>query len=73
MQSNPDFADLLKGNVEFQSRCSFCNGLEIADGELTVPIGPEDSIDVPIGQNCLEGIRKAGAKVLDKPLDSVVE
>lgn len=71
MQS--DFKDLLQGNVEFQSRCSFCNGREVADGELTVPIGPDDSINVPIGPNCLEGIKRAGAKVLDKPGESVIE
>jgi hypothetical protein len=69
----PDFKGLLEGEITWGSRCSFCNGLEEATGELTVPIGPDDSIDVPIGPNCLEGIKKAGAKVLDKSDESVLE
>ena len=62
-----------QGGVEFQVRCTFCNGLEEAEGSLGVQIGPEEFIELPIGPKCLEQARESQAQWVDKPTAPVVE
>lgn len=53
--------------VEFQTRCSFCNGLEEACGDLGVEIAPGQFMELPIGENCLAAAKKANARWVDNP------
>lgn len=70
----PDIERLIaSGDVEFQTRCSFCNGLEEACGNLGVEMGPGEFMEVPIGPNCLEKAQKSSAKWVDKPDEDVIE
>lgn len=53
--------------VEFQTRCSFCNGLEEAEGELGVEVAPGDFMEIPIGPACLKKARESKARWVDNP------
>jgi hypothetical protein len=59
--------------IEFQTRCSFCNGLEEAFGSLGVQIAPGDFMELPIGPKCLETAQSSSVQWVDNPTDSVVE
>ena len=64
---------IASGDVEFQTRCTFCDGREEAEGSLGVQIGPGQFMEVPIGPNCLEKARESSAQWVDKPEQPVVE
>jgi hypothetical protein len=54
-------------NIEFQTRCSFCNGLEESCGELGVETAPGQFMEIPIGPKCLKRVQDSPANWVDNP------